>query len=181
MSKLFTWSAVLARNGRFSVNKCLPEVICHNNDVSAFNLHLRWTLWLSSSGINSSSSRRKVRSENVAFTGTVGSVAVQLELNNIEIYVHSSGGSRLSQTGGTNLTFSPFSHENLWDWCRPLGNPGVCSFSWICDNFHLNSKKLRVQTPQKVKFEMAISLLKHEKRPSTFSTKSGAHSNFAKF
>ena len=30
---------------------------------------------------------------------------------------------------------------------------GVCSFSWNLDIFHVNSKKLGVQAPQKVNFE----------------------------
>ena len=47
--------------------------------------------------------------------------------------------------------------------------------------FHVKSKKLGGLTPQKVKFEQAISMLKHEKLPSTNSTKSGAHQNFATF
>ena len=54
-------------------------------------------------------------------------------------------------------------------------NTGVCSFSSICENFQLNTQKLGVQAPQKVKFELAISMLKYEKLPSTNSTKSSAH------
>ena len=36
---------------------------------------------------------------------------------------------------------------------RGLFHPGVCSFSQNLDIFHVNSKKLGVQGPQKVKFE----------------------------
>ena len=46
----------------------------------------RWTLRLSSSGINSPTSRHTVCSETVAFIVTVGSPAVTSELNNIRIH-----------------------------------------------------------------------------------------------
>ena len=51
----------------------------------------------------------------------------------------------------------------------------MCLFSCNSHISHLNAKKLGVQAPQKVKFEWAISMLMHQKLPSTNSTKSGAH------